>query len=141
LCSREKRKKTNSDRGNRTPGCRVRDDDVSHYTISDYHGGDFFRFSFIKYGLAPSVAIRTRAWLYIDPCCPPSQQLRISFSPLFCPRLVGEAYLPLNRITERFSSATPYYAYESSHLGDFPSLLYLTSRFPRPYMIIRLKIF
>ena len=25
----------NSDRGNRTPGCRVRDGDVSHYTISD----------------------------------------------------------------------------------------------------------
>ncbi|KAJ9490559.1 hypothetical protein VN97_g2695 [Penicillium thymicola] len=27
--------KLNSDRGNRTPGCRVRDGDVSHYTISD----------------------------------------------------------------------------------------------------------
>ena len=30
--------KKNSDRGNRTPGCRVRDDDVSHYTISDMDG-------------------------------------------------------------------------------------------------------
>ncbi|KAJ9492529.1 hypothetical protein VN97_g715 [Penicillium thymicola] len=28
-------KKEISDRGNRTPGCRVRDGDVSHYTISD----------------------------------------------------------------------------------------------------------
>ena len=28
-----------SDRGNRTPGCRVRDGDVSHYTISDVVGG------------------------------------------------------------------------------------------------------
>ena len=31
----QKIQKRNSDRGNRTPGCRVRDDDVSHYTISD----------------------------------------------------------------------------------------------------------
>ncbi|KAJ5964895.1 uncharacterized protein N7479_004771 [Penicillium vulpinum] len=30
-----RRSKNNSDRGNRTPGCRVRDGDVSHYTISD----------------------------------------------------------------------------------------------------------
>ncbi|KAJ5382210.1 hypothetical protein N7517_000121 [Penicillium concentricum] len=32
---KEKNQKENSDRGNRTPGCRVRDGDVSHYTISD----------------------------------------------------------------------------------------------------------
>ena len=31
----EKEKRGNSDRGNRTPGCRVRDGDVNHYTISD----------------------------------------------------------------------------------------------------------
>lgn len=30
-----KKKWLSSDRGNRTPGCRVRDGDVSHYTISD----------------------------------------------------------------------------------------------------------
>ena len=29
------KKNKNSDRGNRTPGCRVRDGDVNHYTISD----------------------------------------------------------------------------------------------------------
>ncbi|PYH98820.1 hypothetical protein BO71DRAFT_394986 [Aspergillus ellipticus CBS 707.79] len=34
-----KRKCLSSDRGNRTPGCRVRDGDVSHYTISDGYGG------------------------------------------------------------------------------------------------------
>ena len=28
-------KKSNSDAGNRTPSCRVRDGDVNHYTTSD----------------------------------------------------------------------------------------------------------
>ena len=32
----EEKKEKNSDRGNRTPGCRVRDGDVNHYTISDF---------------------------------------------------------------------------------------------------------
>ena len=32
----KKKVKNNSDRGNRTPGCRVRDGDVNHYTISDW---------------------------------------------------------------------------------------------------------
>ncbi|RAH49297.1 uncharacterized protein BO95DRAFT_487559 [Aspergillus brunneoviolaceus CBS 621.78] len=32
-------KKMSSDRGNRTPGCRVRDGDVSHYTISESVAG------------------------------------------------------------------------------------------------------
>ena len=31
-------KRNDSDRGNRTPGCRVRDGDVHHYTISDGDG-------------------------------------------------------------------------------------------------------
>ena len=36
---RQKKKvKNNSDRGNRTPGCRVRDGDVNHYTISELPG-------------------------------------------------------------------------------------------------------
>ena len=34
--SKNERAKSNSDRGNRTPGCRVRDGDVNHYTISEW---------------------------------------------------------------------------------------------------------
>ena len=30
-----------SDTGNRTPGYRVRDDNVSHYTISEHHASHF----------------------------------------------------------------------------------------------------
>ena len=36
--AKKKKVKNNSDRGNRTPGCRVRDGDVNHYTISELPG-------------------------------------------------------------------------------------------------------
>jgi hypothetical protein len=61
-----KKQKLNSDRGNRTPGCRVRDDDVSHYTISD----DLCRPCIglglgSTFTLASCVLLPRRAWFYI----------------------------------------------------------------------------
>ncbi|KAJ9490325.1 hypothetical protein VN97_g2905 [Penicillium thymicola] len=55
------KKKEISDRGNRTPGCRVRDGDVSHYTISDIVEKNA-RLSFIWFS---ATSVRARAWLYI----------------------------------------------------------------------------
>lgn len=67
------------------------------------------RFILDPLGLASSVAVRARAWLYIDPCFPlPILQLGFSFSPFFSLRLAGEAFLLLIRITELLSSATPF---------------------------------
>ena len=39
--------KRNSDAGNRTPSCCVRDSDVSHYTTSDFVGNVWYRADYI----------------------------------------------------------------------------------------------
>ncbi|KAJ5984021.1 hypothetical protein N7481_006120 [Penicillium waksmanii] len=51
-CDMKEDQKLNSDRGNRTPGCRVRDGDVSHYTISDWYDSAYVGLVYYTSGLA-----------------------------------------------------------------------------------------
>ncbi|KOS37412.1 hypothetical protein ACN38_g11797 [Penicillium nordicum] len=98
--------KLNSDRGNRTPGCRVRDGDVSHYTISD---------------------IRYRKLTLLTTLGPPYRPFNfLALLLLLSPprpapyaRLADETFLPLIRFTElrhpryrRREPASPMWSFE-----------------------------